>query len=185
MQFKGTIVITDPCYLDTDMGQDLWEASGYGDDLSVFGCSQWICKDTIYGDWSCTTYKGDSEEISKVVEEIISLERELDTLDENDLGNDPAYEIITKQLRSLYKVMQEKFPKLGKFCADAGMVCVVYLDEILKVNPAFKQFAQEHPWCVTIIPDFDGNIEYEVDDNTDAHIVGKGNIDFYTLQTGL
>ena len=185
MQFKGTIVITDPCYLDVDMGQDLWEASGYGDDLSVFGCSQWICKDTIYGDWSCTTYKGDSEEISKVVEEIISLERELDTLDENDLGNDPAYEIITKQLRSLYKVMQEKFPKLGKFCADAGMVCVVYLDEILKVNPAFKQFAQEHPWCVTIIPDFDGNIEYEVDDNTDAHIVGKGNIDFYTLQTGL
>lgn len=35
------------------------------------------------------------------------------------------------------------------------------------------------------IPDFDGDIEYEVDDNTDAHIVGKGNIDFYTLQTGL
>ena len=185
MQFKGTIVITDPCYLDVDMGQDLWEASGYGDDLSVFGCSQWICKDTIYGDCSCTTYKGDSEEISKVVEEIISLERELDTLDENDLGNDPAYEIITKQLRSLYKVMQEKFPKLGRFCADAGMVCVVYLDDVLKVNPTFKQWAQEHPWCVTIIPDFDGNIEYEVDDNTDAHIVGKGNIDFYTLQTGL
>ena len=185
MQFKGTIVITDPCYLDADMDQDLWEASGYGDDLSVFGCSQWICKDTIYGDWSCTTYKGTSEEISKVVDEIISLERELDTLDENALGNDPAYEIISKQLRSLYKVMQEKFPKLGKFCADAGMVCVVYLDEILKVNPAFKQFAQEHPWCVTIIPDFDGDIEYEVDDNTDAHIVGKGNVDFYTLQTGL
>lgn len=185
MQFKGTIVITDPCYLDADMGQDLWEASGYGEDLSVFGCSQWICKDTIYGDWSCTTYKGNSKEISKVVEEIISLERELDTLDENDLGNDPAYEIISKQLRSLYEVMQEKFPKLGRFCADAGMVCVVYLDEILKVNPTFKQWAQEHPWCVTIIPDFDGDIEYEVDDNTDAHIVGKGNIDFYTLQTGL
>lgn len=185
MQFKGTIVITDPCYLDADMGQDLWEASGYGEDLSVFGCSQWICKDTIYGDWSCTTYKGNSKEISKVVEEIISLERELDTLDENDLGNDPAYEIISKQLRSLYKVMQEKFPKLGNFCADAGMVCVVYLDDILKVNPTFKQWAQEHPWCVTIIPNFDGNIEYEVDDNTDAHIVGKGNIDFYTLQTGL
>lgn len=185
MQFKGTIVITDPCYLDADMGQDLWEASGYGEDLSVFGCSQWICKDTIYGDWSCTTYKGNSKEISKVVEEIISLERELDTLDENDLGNDPAYEIISKQLRSLYKVMQEKFPKLGNFCADAGMVCVVYLDDILKVNPTFKQWAPEHPWCVTIIPNFDGNIEYEVDDNTDAHIVGKGNIDFYTLQTGL
>lgn len=185
MIFKGTIVITDPCYLDADMDQDLWEASGYGDDLSVFGCSQWICKDTIYGDWSCTTYKGNSKEISKVVEEIISLERELDTLDENDLGNDPAYEIISKQLRSLYKVMQEKFPKLGNFCADAGMVCVVYLDDILKVNPTFKQWAYEHPWCVTIIPNFDGNIEYEVDDNTDAHIVGKGNIDFYTLQTGL
>lgn len=185
MQFKGTIVITDPCYLDADMGQDLWEASGYGDDLSVFGCSQWICKDTIYGNWSCTTYKGNSEEISKVVDEIISLETELDELNDNALGYDAAYGITSKKLHSLYNTMQEKFPKLGRFCADAGMVCVVYLDEILKVNPAFKQFAQEHPWCVTIIPDFDGDIEYEVDDNTDAHIVGKGNIDFYTLQTGL
>lgn len=185
MQFKGTIVITDPCYLDNDMGQDLWEASGYGEDLSVFGCSQWICKDTIYGDWSCTTYKGDSKEISEVVDEIISLETELDELNEHALGYDAAYEVVSKKLHSLYEVMQEKFPKLGKFCADAGMVCVVYLDEILKVNPTFKQWAQEHPWCVTIIPDFDGDIEYEVDDNTDAHIVGKGNINFYTLQTGL
>jgi hypothetical protein len=185
MQFKGTIVITDPCYLDADRGQDLWEASEYGDNLSVFGCSQWICESTIYGDWSCTTFKGDSKEISKIVNEVISLEQELDELDENALGYDSAYEIISKKIYFLNRTLQEKFPKLGRFCADAGMVCVVYLDDVLKVNPTFKQWAQEHPWCVTIIPDFDGNIEYEVDDNTDAHIVGKGNIDFYTLQTGL
>ena len=66
MKFKGTIVITDPCYLDNRADKlDLWEASDYGENLSVFGCSQWISEGTIYGDWSCTTYKGDKEKLSE------------------------------------------------------------------------------------------------------------------------
>ena len=69
---------------------------------------------------------------------------------------------------------------LGKFCADAGLVCVCLLDEVLKFNPDFKYWALAHPWCVTIIKDFDGYIEYEVDENDEFHIVGKGNINFRT-----
>ena len=59
------------------------------------------------------------------------------------------------------------------------------VEEVLKVNPTFKQWAEEHTWCVTIIEDFDGDVRYEVDDEDEAHIVGEGNISFYTTQTGI
>lgn len=185
MNFKGTIVITDPCYLDNgDCNLDLWEASGYGEDLSVFGCSQWISEGTIYGDWSCTTYKGDKEKLSKFFKKANEIRKPLwryfDSEEELTKVRDTVYEELNKLIES-YGSLTE----LGQFCADAGMVCVVYLDEVLKINPGFKKWAEEHTWCATIIENFDGDVNYEVDEDMDSHIVGKGNIDFYTTQTGL
>lgn len=43
---------------------------------------------------------------------------------------------------------------------------------------------ETHPWCVTVIENFDGDVEYTVDERG-AHIVGMGNINFYTSQSGL
>lgn len=183
MRFKGTIVITDPCYLDQGMDQNLWEISDYGSDLTIFGCSQWICKDTIYGDWSCFTYKGTKEEIST----LINKWDKLYAIFWSKYNTPGITEEQKNQFFIEYKNKKQSFIKdhtLGEFCADAGMVCVVYLDEISKVNPTFKEWAKTHPWCVTIIDDFDGDIEYEVDDNDEAHIVGVGNINFYTSQSG-
>jgi hypothetical protein len=74
---------------------------------------------------------------------------------------------------------------LGEFCADAGKVCVVYLDEVLKFNPYFEEWAKRHPWCVTIIEDFDGDVDYTVGEEMDLHLVGTGNKPFYTAQAGL
>lgn len=187
MKFKGTIVITDPCYLDSNMNNednlDLWEASNYGEDLSVFGCSQWISENTIYGDWSCFTYKGTLDE-TKQARETWNKYRFtfFSKLTPDSSGEERA------KLREEYKQYEKQFKAehtLGSFCADAGMVCVVYLDEILKVNPHFKEWADKHDWCVTIIENFDGDIEYEVDEEGEAHIVGKGNLNFYTSQSGL
>ena len=186
MKFKGTIVITDPCYLRHDSlnSYEYWEKSGYGEDLSVFGCSQWISEDTLYGDWSCTTYKGDKEKLSEFFKKANEIQEPLwrDFSSDEELAEvrDAVYEKLNK-LEESYGGLTE----LGKFCADSGMVCVVYLDEVLKANPTFKQWAEEHTWCVTIIEDFDGDVRYIVDDNDEAHIVGEGNINFYTTQTGL
>lgn len=183
MKFKGTIVITDPCYLDNGLSLDLWEKSSYGEDLSVFGCSQWICENTIYGDWSCFTYKGKSNEVIKQIKKWdYSYMKFL-----RDYHNPNITSEERDVLYNNFKSEKAKFLKwntLGQFCADAGMVCVVYLDEVLKVNPEFKEWAKTHSWCVTIIEDFDGDITYEVDENTEAHIVGIGNINFYTSQSG-
>lgn len=44
---------------------------------------------------------------------------------------------------------------LGRFCADAGLVSVFLLHEVLAYNPNFN-YHLERPWTTTIIPDFKG-----------------------------
>lgn len=205
MRFKGDIIITDPCYIckekqevgEYPVSEDYfsysskkdytdykknsceskqyreewkryfaalseyrdnnisdWELCNYGEDMEVLGIKNYICRDTLYGDWSCTTYNSDTHE------------------------------------------------KIGEFCADAGMVGVFLLDEVLKYNPDFN-YHIERPWTTTLIKDFDGEIDFEIihtegvyEDDTEFHskgekweddsvsVVGKGNINFETRQTG-
>lgn len=132
-----------------------WELCNFGEDFEKLGIKNYICRDTIYGDWSCTTFDSDTEEI------------------------------------------------LGEFCADVGMVGVFLLDEVLKYNPDFD-YHIECPWTTTLIKDFDGEVDFEIiheegfyEDNTEFHkkgdkweddsvsVIGKGNINFMTRQTGL
>ena len=61
--FKGDIIITDPCYVLKHIDREKVE---------------YIARDTIYGDWSCTTFNTDTKEA------------------------------------------------IGKFCADSGMVAVIF-----------------------------------------------------------
>ena len=76
--------------------------------------------------------------------------------------------------------------KIGSFCADAGMVCVMLLDEVLKYNPDFN-LHKTSPHACALIKDFDGNVEFvthKEDGDTILNIVGEGNINFITHQTG-
>lgn len=187
MKFKGTIIITDPCYLDmpeSSTSERWWDMVQCGDNLEAVGINHYICEHTLYGDWSCDTYKGTLEEIKQACE----------TWDKYYFTffvkyNNPNLSTEEKnKLYEEYKQYKEQFDAehtLGSFCADAGMVCVVYLEDVLKFNPNFEEWAKTHSWCVTIIEDFDGDIEYEVDENGEAHIVGIGNINFYTSQSEL
>lgn len=184
MKFKGTIVITDPCYLDHNMPQEnnWWKMVECGNNLEATGINHYICESTVYGDWSCITYKGNCDTVQQKIKDwnkyYFNFLKNFNSSSEEDKNN----------LHKEYKKFKNEFISkyaLGEFCADAGLVCVVYLDDILKFNPDFYQWAKCHPWCVTIIEDFDGNIEYEIDKNDEAHIVGKGNINFYTSQSGL
>ena len=59
------------------------------------------------------------------------------------------------------------------------------LDEVRKYNPDIDEWIASHSWCVTTIPDFDGEVNYYVDKQGDAHIVGIGNINLFTTQTSL
>lgn len=208
MKFKGDIIITDPCYLIKNKGdywsdptypkwndfhkdkngniiknygdlpdcdetwklrennakrmeiaelewkrnnpdkmKDDWEDCGYGENMDVLGFTKYLCRDTIYGDWSCTTY--------------------------NTNTNEP----------------------IGQFCADAGMVIVCLLSEVLKYNPDFDYHIKK-PWTTTLIKDFDGDINFEVNpieyeddgemfNDNELQIIGTGNVNFMTTQTGI
>lgn len=75
---------------------------------------------------------------------------------------------------------------LGNFCADAGLVAVFVLDEVLKYNPNFDYHIIK-PWTTTTIPNFTGEVTFQVTSEEIMDIVsviGKGNINFYTKQTG-
>jgi hypothetical protein len=115
---------------------DDWEICKYGDNMKAIGINTYICTRTLYGDWSCTTFETETNNI------------------------------------------------IGQFCADAGLVAVFLLDEVLKYNPGFN-YHIENPHTTTLIKDFDGDIEFDIDTNTETvKVIGKGNINFYTEQTG-
>lgn len=162
MKFKGTIIITDPCYItrnDYTNDSDDWVKCEYGQNMEALGISHYICKDTIYGDWSCTTFQTTENPY-------YNLEALKDAYDSNEY-------------------VKIDCPKLGQFCSDSSMVAVFNLDEVRKYNSDIDEWIASHSWCVTIIPDFDGEVNYYVDRQDSAHIVGIGNINFFTVQTGL
>ena len=87
---------------------------------------------------------------------------------------------------------------LGRFCADAGLVSVFDLNEILNYNPKYND-PVEKPWTVTLIKNFKGRVWIEKHWNDEdingwssyIKVVGKGvdkitgeKIEFFTSQTG-
>lgn len=187
MKFKGTIIITDPGYVVKDCTEknpypfpwttDLihspniaemikqyngWEAEHddwikceYGINMEALGIHNYIKDSTLYGNWGCTTYKT-TEDPYKIINKLIEASE-----------NDENYVV--------------EYPKLGNFCMDSGAVSVFLLDEVRKYNPDIDKWIAAHDWCVTIIPDFDGEVNYYVDKQNNAHIVGIGNINFFTV----
>lgn len=99
---------------------------------------------------------------------------------------------------------------IGEFCADAGLVSVFLLDEVLGYNPDFD-YHKEWDWTTAVIPDFKGSVQFVVEhtegvyeDTTEyhkagdvwedysVHVVGHGvnkrtgkPINFRSTQTGL
>lgn len=67
---------------------------------------------------------------------------------------------------------------LGTYCTDSCMICIVYLDDLLKYNPTFNQHI-EYPENWVVIKDFNGKIRVKVK-NDYPIVVGKGNVNFYT-----
>jgi len=55
----------------------------------------------------------------------------------------------------------ETYETIGRFCADAGLVSVMPLDEVLKYNPKFD-YHITRPDMVTLIRDFKGTVQFTV-----------------------
>ena len=47
MKFKGTIIITDPCYVINKSKEDDWEKSDYGHNMEALGINTYFTENTI------------------------------------------------------------------------------------------------------------------------------------------
>lgn len=145
MIFNGDILITDPCYIIRKDKKDDWSTCCYGYDMEKLGINHYMTRDTLYGDWSCTTFNSDTKE------------------------------------------------PIGRFCADAGLVSVISLDEVLKYNPDYDL---KESFAATIIRDFYGTVQFVVrqDESKEEYyleVIGHGinkvtdePINFIGKQTG-
>lgn len=141
------IIITDPCYVlveNNELHNNDWNICNYGSSMENLGCftkDKYLTSDTMYGDWSCTTYNTDTKE------------------------------------------------EIGDFCADAGLVSVFSLKQVLKYNPKFD-YHIKRKWTTTLIKDFTGDVTIKVGFLSDSnelfrYVEGKGSTNFITSQTGL
>ncbi len=161
MKVKGTIVITDPCYL-----KNAYEA-----------CL--MHRGTNYGDWSCMVYPGifgENEDYKQWDEKYFEFF--------NTYNFTGKSEEEKEKLANEFHEFREKWLKektLGEFCADAGSVGVFEYDKLSDKN---KLWIKEHPWCAAIIEDFQGDVDI-VEISGNVHVIGGGNKHFFSTQSGL
>lgn len=153
MVFDGDIIITDPCYImraeyhgTVPMHENDWHESEYGYNMEKLGIHNYMTRDTLCGDWSCTVYNTDTK------------------------------------------------AEIGEFCADAGLISVINLDEVLKYNPDFDYHINK-PWTTTLIKNFKGTVQFVVEMECgifNVKVIGNGidketgePINFEGFQTGL
>lgn len=180
-QFDGDVIITDPCYLmkkRSEEGRPQW--SEFHDVETYQGMThQELLEhdfyersrrmDEAYEDWK--KEHPDDWEVCEYGENMGALGFK------NILVNSTIYGDW-----SCAVINSETGEVMGEFCADAGLVCVVPLEEVLKYNPDFNDYITK-PWTTTLIKDFHGKIAIMCEDD-EVKVVGKGNINFESTQVG-
>ena len=217
MKFKGDIIITDPCYV-VKKRHDYWNDPTYpkwkdfmvDDTLKLIDSTEdfinaskdeeqkkfrkiWIrcCREAF--DLAELEWQKSHKDLMKDDWEDCNFGEDMSALGFNTfISEDTLYGDWSCKT---YETGSNK--ELGEFCADAGMVCVLLLDEVLKYNPDFDyHIKRQH--TTTLIKGFDGDIHTEVvsainhditgededDVEEELRVIGVGNINFYTTQTG-
>ncbi len=190
MRFDGDIIITDPCYIIKEQKEE-----GKPDWVAIHGRDRYTSE-------FLSTSEGKKVllENTKAYDEALSKWEELNPDDwsrcdygdnmgilgfsENHLVSPTGYGDWSC---TAYEGPKGEFkdPKvLGEFCADAGMVAVFLLSEVLKYNPDFDWHVTR-PWTTTCIKDFHGEVDIVDDGEEGVEVIGTGNINFFATQTGL
>ena len=156
--YHENIVITDPCYMKDSLPE--------------------MQRSTLYGDWSCMVYPGKKEENQDYKE-----------WDEvylrfwNDYNDTELPEAGRKNLAEDFRKFKDKWVNekiLGQFSADAGQVGIFLWSKLAEED---KKWAVEHPWCVAVVKDFTGNVNFVVE-GRQVYVVGDGDKPFFSVQSG-
>jgi hypothetical protein len=162
---------------------DDWRVCEYGDAMEKLGIKHYLTSSTEYGDWSCTTVR----DVPEAEEAIAKLNRNYAELWNNYNGGNYDKFLEEKLKKEREELINKYDLILGNFCADAGLVSVFLLEEVLAYNSDFDYHLKKN-WTTTLIKDFDGDVVIThrgEGEDREVSVVGKGNINFYTTQTGL
>ena len=61
---------------------------------------------------------------------------------------------------------------IGQFCADAGLVCVAALDEVLSYNKDLENWIADHSQCAAVIKNFTGTVKFILTSRSNLEICG-------------
>jgi hypothetical protein len=187
MKFKGDIIITDPCYIIKKQNKDFSSYPRYQDYIT--------CDD----DGDPVHYRTNHE---LYLQEHAAYDKALDEWrranesdwDKCNCGSNMEELGIKNYLTestiygdwSCHVFNSDTKELIGRFCADSGLVSVFLLNEVLAYNPGFDYHinpAFSH--TTTLIKDFDGEVMIEFNRERDeVEVVGRGNVNFVTHQTG-
>lgn len=81
-----------------------------------------------------------------------------------------------EELNTLGRARWELMKQYGEDSVQAKIYDDKIADASLNIN---------REWTTTLIKDFDGEVNYYVDSEDDARIIGVGNINFFTSQVGI
>ena len=187
------VSVCEPSKFNTELA----ELIGYVDSLDISALACWVNSENpykSYEDTSWTDFDGDIL-ITDPCYFIRQDEVEVNDWEWSDYGYD-LYELGF----SIYLVQDNLFGDwdcvvrnsdtdelMGRFCADAGLVCCVYLDEVLKYNPQFKEELEKKNFLGTVIKNFRGKIQFKINYITgqyekDTEYYNKGEVwEDYTL----
>lgn len=166
LSFKGDIIITDPQYIMRQYTTPQPERCFYPDDAAYkTAMLDWEFSHPDH--WALTNFGTNLE--------LIGLTRWL--------NQDTYYGA------GQYSCFDATDNRIGRFCTDSGIIGVYKKREVENYNPDWKDYITS-PYKCTYIPKFNGII-YTVNFNdgddvySDIRIIGRGNMNFYTKQTGV
>lgn len=168
MEFNGTIIITDPCYISTGntWGREFdWKT--YTISLPEFTNYLWSSTNVGDGSWKVS-------EMNRITSEL-TLEDFIEKLEDAYYN---FFEHASLENESKLENLIQSRKTIGKFCVDSGSYGVFYLDEVLKHNPRF--LTDYGDLCYTIISDFIGSVSIYEDSRNNSHALGVGNKTFYS-----
>lgn len=183
MFFKGDIIITDPCYIINDKN----EYSPPSSERPIF--------QSFFPEGTDTSNPRISQLFPEEMKAYLDAQQAYQDRFKDDSRKCNYYENMSALGLKTWLTSDTNYgdwscttfnsdthEPIGSFCADAGMVGVFLLSEVLEYNPDFN-YHTDKPWTTTWIKDFEGEVDICEDDDCNVSVVGNGNIHFTTSQT--
>ena len=166
-----SILITDPCYVASVNKEWGHEFDYTNNQINTDKITDYM--------WDYTGFGDSSFSIEKIIDNVTSQQELTNYIEEVEEASYKFYEDATKEnLKKLDSVLLRQ-KKIGDFSVDSGSFCVFLLEDIEKNYPGFFKQYKNHK-VFSVINDFDGTVDIYTDSRKQNHIVGVGNISFYT-----